>query len=121
MLRRLRISSLIFISIPVLALTLISVLVWGLLTHDFDLLDLALKLLIAVPVVILVLAIVGFSLRCPLCRGTLMRRPACSVHPKAERTLGSLRMRVATGTLLRGHFRCPYCGEFCDTTKARRP
>lgn len=121
LLRRLKVSSLIVILIPFLALALAGMLVWVLFMHDPDLLRLTLKLLIGFAGVIFVLAIVGFSLRCPLCRATLIRRPSCSVHPKAERALGSLRMKIATRTLLRGHFRCPYCGEFCDTTKARRP
>lgn len=118
--RRLRISSALLILQPLPALALVVVLIWGLLEHDTEVLKLSLKLLVVNVAVFLLLVMVGFSIRCPLCRSTLIRKESCSIHPKADRSLGSIRLPIATGTLLRGHFRCPYCGEHCDTCKPRR-
>jgi predicted RNA-binding Zn-ribbon protein involved in translation (DUF1610 family) len=120
MLRRLRFSSLILVLTPFFLLGLIGYVAWGLFHSDKEALNLSLTLIAVIPAILVLLALTGFSLRCPLCRATLMRRASCSLNPKAQRTLGSLRLRVATGTLFRGQFRCPYCGEHCDTTKARR-
>lgn len=119
-LKRLKVSSGILLLMPPLFAALIGFLAWGMLADDARALLTALCLLAAIPCLGLLLAIVGFSLRCPLCRGQLMRRATCSISPKARRTLGSLRLRIATGALFRGNFRCPYCGEHCSTTRARR-
>lgn len=35
----------------------------------------------------------------------------CQKNRRARRLLGSYRLRVATGVLLRDRFLCPYCGE----------
>lgn len=117
---RLKFSALIVIMRPLLAIALAFVLTRGLLQHDTELLKLSLELLVANFAAFLLLAMIGFSIRCPLCRASLIKKEACSIHSKAERTLGSVRLSIATGTLLRGHFRCPYCGEHCDTVTPRR-
>jgi len=119
-LRRLKWASVILLLTIPLCLALIGFLVRGLAFHDEQALKICLILLAALPCMGLLLAMTGFSLRCPLCRGLLMRRATCSVSSKARRTLGSLRLRIATGALFRGNFRCPYCGEHCDTTTPRR-
>jgi hypothetical protein len=49
--------------------------------------------------------------RCPLCRVAVLGCNGCSKHSKARRLLGSYRLRPAFSGLLKGSFRCPYCGE----------
>lgn len=49
--------------------------------------------------------------RCPLCMVPPMVRKPCSKNRAARKLFGSYRLRVATGILIRGSFRCPYCNE----------
>ena len=49
--------------------------------------------------------------KCPLCHSEPMLSKECSKHSNAIRFMGSYRLSVATTTLLRHQFRCPYCGE----------
>lgn len=101
-------------------LTMIGFLIVGLVQNNHDYLRTALYFLGGIPCFALILFIIGSSIRCPLCQGHLMRRASCSVSSKAKRTFGSLRLKIATGALFQGNFRCPYCGEHCDTTTPRR-
>ncbi|MBK1825919.1 hypothetical protein [Haloferula rosea] len=101
-------------------IALLGFLIQGLLFNDEEALRTSLWLLAAIPCLGILHTLVGFSLRCPLCRGPLMRHASCSVSSKARRTLGSLRLRVALSALFRGNIRCQYCGEPCDTTTPRR-
>ncbi|MCU0795239.1 MAG: hypothetical protein MUF31_04805 [Akkermansiaceae bacterium] len=68
----------------------------------------------------ILIGLLSLSIRCPLCHAHVFRRSGCSVSTKARRTFGSLRLHVAHGALIRGHYRCPYCGEPCDTSSTRR-
>lgn len=49
--------------------------------------------------------------RCPLCIGNPLAHNACVTHRKTRRLFGSYRLYVALSILLKGRFRCPYCGE----------
>lgn len=55
--------------------------------------------------------IIGSRCRCPLCLGLPLVRSAAAKHRQALTLLGSYRLRVALSIVLRGQFRCPYCGE----------
>lgn len=49
--------------------------------------------------------------RCPLCLVPSMAKKNCSKNRKAEKLLGSYRLKVASSIILHNHFRCPYCNE----------
>jgi hypothetical protein len=49
--------------------------------------------------------------RCPLCLTPVLARKACSKNRNARTLMGSYRIRVASGVLFKGSFRCPYCNE----------
>lgn len=55
--------------------------------------------------------ILSHATRCPLCRVAVLGGSGCSKHSKARRLLGSYRLRPTVSVLLKGSFRCPYCGE----------
>lgn len=55
--------------------------------------------------------ILSLRARCPLCLAQPLADRRCSKHRTAKRLLGSHRLRVAAMILIRGYFRCPYCGE----------
>lgn len=55
--------------------------------------------------------IISGTCRCQLCQASTMRSLKCSHHSKAKRLLRSYRLRIAIDILLKGHFRCSYCGE----------
>lgn len=88
----------------------------GLLLVRRDLLVITLGLLIAVAVLTLLHFALSREVRCPLCKGGLLRTQGCSYHPKARKFFGSRRLGVVVPALLRGRFRCPYCGEICSCT-----
>ena len=48
--------------------------------------------------------------RCPLCLGSVFARSRCLPHRKASRLLGSHRLATSFGILLKGRFKCVFCG-----------
>lgn len=117
---RLRFASLLILLFPWLFIGLFGTLGYGL-YHDIrDYVIGSLAFIGGIGLVALLIGLLSLSIRCPLCHAHVFRRTGCSVSGKARRTFGSLRIHVAHGALLRGHYRCPYCGEPCDTTTARR-
>jgi hypothetical protein len=88
----------------------------GLLLVRHDLLVITLGLLIAGAVFSLLHFAISREVRCPLCKGGLLRTQGCAYHPKARKFFGSRRLGVVVPALLRGRFRCPYCGEICSCT-----
>lgn len=55
--------------------------------------------------------IISGYLRCPLCMVQPLMDRRCSKHKSAPKLFGSHRLSVALSILLKGSFRCPYCGE----------
>ena len=49
--------------------------------------------------------------RCQLCQAPVFGSLKCSLSPKAEKSLGSYRLRVCFSILSHRSFRCPYCGQ----------
>jgi len=49
---------------------------------------------------------------CPLCHTPVLAPKSCMKHRRAQRLLGSHRLRVASSVMFRNRFRCPYCNEF---------
>ncbi|GAA5483813.1 hypothetical protein [Haloferula sargassicola] len=75
---------------------------------------------------LVLLGVLAFALsgnvRCPLCHVPILRRSGATMNSRHRRTVfGSPRLYVATRVAFGNHFRCPYCGEPCETTRARRP
>lgn len=94
---------------------------WGVLIHDPRGIQASFILIPTVAVSGILFLMVGSGVRCPLCRGPVLRRPAgVSVNSKARRLLGSYRFRVICGLFFAGHFRCFHCGEACDAQVPRR-
>ena len=61
------------------------------------------------------------NVRCPLCRNHPLLSQSCQKHSKAESLFGSYPLMVASSLLLRGNFRCPYCGETTECRVKARP
>jgi len=53
----------------------------------------------------------AYRARCPLCIARPLFPNSCSLHRRAPVWLGSHRLPVAVSVVLRGQFRCPFCGE----------
>jgi hypothetical protein len=88
----------------------------GMFLHSYVVSDLALSrvaigLLVITGVLVLLQWIVAARANCPLCFGPVLGCKACAKNHKAQRLLGSHRLRVAADILLNNSFRCPYCGE----------
>lgn len=58
--------------------------------------------------------------RCPLCLGAVFARSRCLPHRKAARLLGSYRLATSVGILLKGRFKCVYCGTRMSMAAAGR-
>lgn len=64
----------------------------------------------------------AMRVKCPLCMTPVLGNRECAKHRNALTFLGSHRLRVAISVLCLNHFRCPYCGEYCEVkSRARRP
>ncbi len=92
----------------------------GILMERHELLFVALGSLPVAVVAGLVLLLCGRT-SCPLCLNPLFIKRGCSRNSAVGRFLGSRRVRVAFGALLRGRYRCPYCGEWVYCSGASRP
>jgi hypothetical protein len=64
--------------------------------------------------------VISHWIRCPLCHGKLLASQKCVRSRNARTSLGSYRLGVAKGVLLKGYFRCPYCGEPCACAARER-
>ncbi len=117
---RLRITSLLILLFPWLVVGLFGVLGYGLYNGQREWVIGSLGFIAGIAVFAILIGLLSLSIRCPLCHAHVFRRSGCSVSTKARRTFGSLRLHVAHGALIRGHYRCPYCGEPCDTSSTRR-
>ena len=117
---RLRTNCLLILLFPWLFIGLFSSLGWGLVHDDRSLILGSLGFIGAIALVAILISILALAIRCPLCHAQFLRRSGCTVSAKARRTLGSFRLHVAHNALFKGHYRCPYCGEPCDSTKTRR-
>ena len=49
--------------------------------------------------------------KCPLCMVPVLGASSCAKHRKAQKLLGSYRLRVAMTSLFLCYFACPYCQE----------
>lgn len=58
--------------------------------------------------------------RCPLCLGAVFARSRCLPHVKAKRLFGSFRLASSLGILLKGRFKCVFCGTRLSLTVADR-
>lgn len=82
------------------------------------------SLAIIAALVLLFLLTLGLSgnIRCPLCHVKVFRRTGATMNSRHRKTLlGSPRLYIATRVTFTKHYRCPYCGEPCQTSRARRP
>lgn len=71
------------------------------------------------------LGVVGFamsgSIRCPLCQVRLFRRSGATMNSRHRKSIfGSTRLYLALRVSFTRFFRCPYCGEPCETSEPRR-
>jgi len=95
-------------------------LVYSLIIVDHDLTHVGLAMMgVSVLLAIFLWALVN-RLRCPLCLGLPLAISGSVKNRRALPLLGSYRFRVAVTILTKGHFRCPYCGEFTSVEVRRR-
>lgn len=81
-------------------------------------------LLALVPLAPLVLAILQWmfasSARCAICRARPLYSERCAYHRTYHQSFFKPRLVVAMSVVFRNRFRCPYCGEENDLSKALR-
>ena len=96
------------LALPIIATPL---LLYGWLFDDVPKIQIAIAMLLALPLVALTQWITSTRARCPLCMTPVLADKSCAKHGNARSMLGSYRLRVAVAILFRNQFRCPYCGE----------
>lgn len=95
--------------------------VWGTLLEDSRGLQTCFILLPTAFISGLWFMVISADVRCPLCRGQVLRRPGGNaINHKARKLFGSYRLRVIGGIFFKGAFRCFHCGESCDAIEPRR-
>ncbi|MGE9270362.1 MAG: hypothetical protein ACQKBU_06120 [Verrucomicrobiales bacterium] len=119
-LRRLKWASWFLLLLLPAVLTLLAMLIWGFLLENPRGLQGAMVLLFIIPALGAAYALTGFSVRCPLCRGPVLRRSGASMNSRYRPAFGSARLTVAFRALCCRDFRCPYCGEPVDLLRTRR-
>ena len=97
-----------------------ALLVYSLLITDVALTHCALGLVAFTVLSTIFQWIIATRLRCPLCLGSPLAHNGCIKSRHARRLFGSHRLRVAHTIVMRGHFRCPDCGEFTAVEVRRR-
>ncbi|WP_396257747.1 hypothetical protein [Haloferula sp. A504] len=117
---RLRLSALLLVVFALSMFLLPLAVVWGTLIYDPRGLQASIILLPTAVVSGLLFLLVSSDVRCPLCRGQVMRRMrGAPIGRGVQPLLGSYRFRVVTRLFFTGNFRCLHCGETCDATDPR--
>lgn len=117
---RLRLSALLLIVFALSMFLLPLAIVWGTVVLDPRGLQVSIILLPTAVVSGLLFLLMSSEVRCPLCRGLVMRRLRGAPIGKGVRPLfGSYRLRVILRLFFTGNFRCLHCGETCDATDPR--
>ena len=94
--------------------------IWGTVFYDPRGLQASIILLPTAVVSGLLFLLVSADVRCPLCRGQVMRRMrGAAIGRGVQPLFGSYRLRVVTRLIFTGNFRCLHCGETCDATEPR--
>lgn len=118
---RLRLAALLYLLFFFSCLGLPFVVGWGILFNDSRGLQASFVLLPTAFLSGILFLMVSSGVRCPLCRGQVLRRHgATAVNSKARPLFGSYRLRVICGLFFAGQFRCFHCGEPCDALNPRR-
>jgi hypothetical protein len=117
---RYRLAALLMLCNRLLIVTLPVLLVYSLIIADHHLTHLCLDLVGVSVLLTIILWVMVARLRCPLCIGLPLAISGSVKNRRANRLLGSYRLRVALAILMKGRFRCPYCGEFTSVEVRRR-
>ncbi len=118
---RLRLSALLLILFTLGIVLLPAAVIWGTVFHDPRGILACFILLPTTVVSGLLFLLISSDVRCPLCRGQVLRRSSANtINAKARGLLGSYRLRVVCGIFFTGGFRCLHCGEPCDAVEPRR-
>lgn len=110
-LRRFRVSAVLLLAKWLVVPCAIGILAYGLVWHQTWRIWLGLGLVGLTVVLGIWQRLAAASCRCPLCLGRPLSGSGASRNRKAQRLLGSYRLRVASSIIFRKSFRCPYCGE----------
>lgn len=109
--RRMRIASLLLLCNRLLIVTAGALLLASILANDPRLMIYGIAAAAICILFIIAQSIAASHTDCPLCRTPVLASMKCMKHRKAKRLLGSYRMRVALGIIIKQQFRCPYCHE----------
>jgi len=108
---RLRLAASLLFGNWLIALAAAGLLVESAVNGDRMMMMIGLGLLVLVLLLVVVQWITASRACCPLCRTPVLSPKKCAKHRSARALLGSHRLRVAAGILLKNQFRCPYCNE----------
>lgn len=117
---RFRLAALLLLGNRLLVVSLPVLLVYSLVIADHHLTHISLGLIGAPVMLTIILWVLVSRLRCPLCLGLPLAISGSVKNRRAKRLLGSYRFSVALDILMKGYFRCPYCGEFTSVEVRRR-
>lgn len=118
---RLRLACLFLILFATSCFLVPAAVVWGTVLHDPRGLQASMILLPAAFISGLLYLMIGSGVRCPLCRGVVLKRlGGTPTNSKARKIFGSHRLAIILGAFFAGHYRCMHCGEPCDTSIPRR-
>ncbi|KAB2643062.1 MAG: hypothetical protein DVB26_00625 [Verrucomicrobia bacterium] len=116
---RFRMAALLLLSNRLLMVALPILLGYSLIIGDRDLTHFSLALVAVSVLFSIILWGLVARLRCPLCIGLPLAMSGSVKSRLARSLLGSYPLRVASGILMKGYFRCPYCGEFTSVEVRR--
>ena len=117
---RFRLAALLLLCHRLLIVSLPILLVYSLIIAEPNLIHFSLALVGVSVLFTIILWVMVARLRCPLCIGLPLAISGSVKSRRASRLLGSYRLRVAHAILMKGSFRCPYCGEFTSVEVRRR-
>ena len=117
---RFRLAALLLLCNRLLIVSLPGLLVYSLIIAELNLTHFSLALVGVSVLLTIILWVLVARLRCPLCIGLPLAISGSVRSRRARRLFGSYRLRVAIAILMKGHFRCPYCGEFTSVEVRRR-
>jgi len=108
---RFRFSAVLFILRCALLVLGIPLLLWSMLMDIRESFYIAVGMLGFFPVAIILQWLAATKARCPLCFAQPLIHSGCVKSRKVRRLFFSYRLQVSLTSLLKGYFRCPYCGE----------
>ncbi len=119
--RRFRVSALLFVAIPIFFIASLVVIAISVAHVDLKLAGVGIGLGMLALLSGALCSLSSTQTACPLCLTPVLLNRRCSTHGRAKKAFGSYALRVALSILFLNSFRCPYCNEPTVVRARRRP